>query len=128
MTKKKPKIIYYKDNDAAKETIEGLFSEASERKKEFLFELIRLTEDNRLMQLAEPYLDHEIRVTEVFKRAGLSDKATEEHLKQLKIQKRRISQPQKQEKSKKIFNLQLKKNVQINVAYGDISSELLISY
>lgn len=93
----------------------------------FLWELIKLTEDNTLVQLSEPYLDHEIRVTDVFKRAGLSDKAAEEHIKQLKIQKEKISRPQQQGISEKIIYHRLKKNVQINVAYGDISSKSMLN-
>ena len=93
----------------------------------FLWEFIKLTGDNRLVQLAEPYLDHEIRVTEVFKRAGLSDRATEDHIKQLKIQKKKISRPQQQGKAEKILDIQVKKNVQIKVAYGDISSESMLN-
>jgi O-acetyl-ADP-ribose deacetylase (regulator of RNase III) len=92
----------------------------------FLWELIKLTDDEKLIQLSEPYLDHEIRVTDVFKRAGLSDKASEDHLKQLKIQKKKISQPQQQEKSEKFISSQLEKNVQLTVAYGDISSESML--
>lgn len=93
----------------------------------FFWDLIKISKDERLVHLSEPYLDHEIRVSDVFRRAGLSDNASAEHLKQLKIQQDKISRPQQYIKSEAIVNLQFRDKVKIIVAYGDLSSESMLN-
>jgi O-acetyl-ADP-ribose deacetylase (regulator of RNase III) len=57
---------------------------------EFLRRLIIYSENQGLLQVAEPYFDHDMRIRSIFRRQHLSEKAITEHLKRLQLARERL--------------------------------------
>lgn len=98
----------------------------------FLFDLIKATHENTLIREAELYLDHEMRLRNVFTGAGLSEAAITEHISNLKksqdkLKERQDSGSPKSDSNGQELDLACEihgKNtaIEIRVMYGDITS------
>lgn len=94
----------------------------------FIFDLIRRTRDEALIETAELYLDPDKRVRNVLnKHAGLTENAINKHITSLKRRQEKISgNPQEPEK---VFEIKSKSiPVKIYVYYGDITSRSLMAH
>jgi O-acetyl-ADP-ribose deacetylase (regulator of RNase III) len=95
----------------------------------FLFRVAETSSDRRLIGSAELYLDHEMRLRNVFKKAGLSDDAINRHLSKLSDQRKRIDTlPTARLPADPVCTARRSgSNTTIRVLYGDITSRKLMA-
>ena len=70
---------------------------------EFMRRMIQYSGSDRLMQSAEPYFDHEMRVRELFLKWNLTDKAAMDHIELLRAAQKRIDDAEKLENPDWVF-------------------------
>ena len=92
----------------------------------FLFRLVQASSDRRLIGSAELYLDHEMRLRNVFTKAGLAIDAIDRHLEQLRQQRRRMDTKTSRPAPETVC-LAKRSDTEIKVVYGDITSRTLMS-
>lgn len=96
----------------------------------FMFNLIEKTDNKLLKATAKLYLDHEMRLWNVFKRADMADAAIRKHISSLKKQQENLLQKLGTPSAsiEKVFEAQSKdKRVVVNVAYGNIARRSWLS-
>jgi O-acetyl-ADP-ribose deacetylase len=94
----------------------------------FMFNLIKASKDRSLVGSAEVFLDHEMRLRNVFAKAGLTPGAIDTHLKKLAEQRRQITNATRPHEAEVVVTAQRENaKVTIQVLYGDITSRSLMA-
>jgi O-acetyl-ADP-ribose deacetylase (regulator of RNase III)/NAD-dependent SIR2 family protein deacetylase len=96
----------------------------------FVFDLIEKTDNKLLRATAKLYLDHEMRLRNVFKRVDMSDAAIKRHISSLEEQQKSLHKKlgTPSQTTEKVFEaFDQDRHVTINVAYGDIAKRSWMS-
>jgi O-acetyl-ADP-ribose deacetylase (regulator of RNase III) len=95
----------------------------------FMFDLIRATEDKRLIGEAQQYLDRDMRLRNVLSAGGLSAEPIKMHIKSIKELEKNLVLAQNQQSPKPEWVYTAtgeKKIVEIRILYGDITSRSMM--
>lgn len=96
----------------------------------FMFDLIKATNNKEVISKASRYLDHEMRLKHIYSNAGLNDDAIKKHLRNLgqqreKIENARLNRHQEPDIILRAQNADA--SIEVRVLYGDITSRALMS-
>ena len=94
---------------------------------DFLEGVTRLTGNAKLLSASRGYLDHEMRVREDFRNAGLSYAAVDSHLEHLRKKKLELRTSERPQQVRKVFTAKSKSgSAIIEAVYADIASYALL--
>lgn len=98
---------------------------------EFIFNLIKASNNKFLARTSELYLDHDMRVKNILVKSGVSAPGIKKHLQNLKDRKQKFELSKKtiSKKTYDAFNIHNKKNnYEINIYYGNIASRSFLHF
>jgi O-acetyl-ADP-ribose deacetylase (regulator of RNase III) len=95
----------------------------------FLLDLIRRSEDPRLIARAQSHMDHEMRLRQVFAAAGLKPDAIEKHLERLRRQRSSVDKIEARSSRAEVVYAATAEQLlsEVRIVYGDITSPEMLS-